>query len=217
MVNKIQKGLDNNEFELYYQPQIELNTGKIIGVESLVRWNHAGEGFIPPSEFIPIAEITGQIYELELQIIRSALIQKQQWEKQGVIDIELSINLSSESLISNINFTKIEDILSEFDLDYSKIIIEITETAVISNVEAAIEKLKILRSKGLKIALDDFGTGYSSITYLKTLPIDIIKLDGSYINSKHSKEKDMSIVKFLVLLSHDLNIRVIAEGIETIE
>lgn len=217
MAHKLQRGMDNNEFELYYQPQIELCTGKIIGFEALVRWNHAGEGFISPSEFIPAAEITGQIYEIEHRIIRNALIQKKEWEKQGLTDIELSINLSSKSLISNTNFKLIKDILSEFDLDYSKVVIEITETAVISNIETAIEKLNVLRNKGLKIALDDFGTGYSSITYLKKLPIDIIKLDGSYINSKFNKEKDRSIVKFIVLLAKDLNFKVVAEGIETIE
>lgn len=217
MANKLQKGLDNSEFELYYQPQIELCSGKIIGFEALVRWNHDGEGFISPSEFIPAAEITGQIYELERRIIGNALLQKKEWEEQGLMNFELSINLSSKSIISNIHFKQIEDMLSEYELDYSNIVIEITETAIISNIEIAVEKLNILRSKGLKIALDDFGTGFSSITYLKKLPIDIIKLDESYINSKHSEEKDMSIVKFIVLLAHDLGYKVIAEGIETIE
>lgn len=108
-------------------------------------------------------------------------------------------------------------ILSDYNLDYTNIVIEITETAVISDIETAIERLNILKNKGVKIALDDFGTGYSSITYLKKLPIDIVKLDKSYINSKYNDVKDFSIVKFIVLLAHDLGFRVIAEGIETYE
>lgn len=217
MSNKLQKGLEKKEFELYYQPQAELSTGKIIGLEALVRWNNAEEGFISPDEFIPIAEITGQIYDLDRRIIENVLVQKKKWEDQGLNNIEISINLSSKSLISSSSFSRIETILSDYNLDYTNIVIEITETAAISNIEIVIERLNTLRNKGVKIALDDFGTGYSSITYLKMLPIDIVKLDKSYINSKNNDIKDLSIVKFIVLLAHDLGFRVIAEGIETLE
>ncbi len=181
-------------------------------MEALVRWNHPEEGFISPAEFIPVAEITGQIYDLERRIVEKALTQKKIWEKEGLDDIELSINLSSKSIISNLNFRSIELLFSDFDIDYQKIVIEITETAAISDLDAVIERLNTLKSKGIKIALDDFGTGYSSITYLKKLPIDIVKLDESYIG-----EKDSSIVKFVVSLAHDLGFRVVAEGIETSE
>lgn len=212
MANNIQRGMENKEFELYYQPQIHLKTGKIMGVEALLRWNYSGEGFISPDEFIPVAEKTGQIYELERRIIENALIQKKNWEEKGLIDLELSLNLSSKSLISNSSFKKIEVILSKYNIDYSKLVIEITETAAITNVDIAIERIKLLKSMGLKIALDDFGTGYSSITYLKKLPIDIVKLDRSYTKDNG---KDSSIAKFIVSLAHELNLSVIAEGIET--
>nr|WP_300090263.1 EAL domain-containing protein [Sedimentibacter sp.] len=215
MSNKLQKALDNKEFELYYQPQVELSTGRIVSLEALVRWKHPTEGFIPPSEFIPVAEETGQIYVLEQRIFRNALIQKQKWEQEGYSDIIMSLNLSSKTLISSMNFRFIESILSEFDVDYSKLVVEITETAAISNVELAIERLNRLKSMGLKIALDDFGTGYSSITYLKQLPIDIIKLDKSYVRSVSNGNRDISIVKFILSLAGDLNLTVIAEGIET--
>lgn len=215
MANMLQKGLDNSEFELFYQPQIELCSGEIIGIEALVRWHHHKKEYISPAEFIPVAEITGQIYELERRILRNVLIQKKKWEEQGIKNIEISINLSSKSLISYPNFKLLEEIFSEFNLDYSNIVIEITETAAISNIEIAIERLNILKSKGLKIALDDFGTGYSSITYLMMLPIDIIKLDKSYINSQYSGTNDISIVRFIVSLAHNLGLRVVAEGIET--
>lgn len=215
MSNKLQKALDNKEFELYYQPQIELSSGRIVSLEALVRWNHPTEGFIPPSDFIPVAEETGQIYGLEQRIFRNALIQKQKWEQEGYRDITLSLNLSSKTLISNMNFRFIESILSEFDVDYTKFVVEITETAAISNVELAIERLNRLKSRGLKIALDDFGTGYSSITYLKQLPIDIIKLDKSYVKSVTDGKRDGSIIKFILSLARDLNLTVVAEGIET--
>jgi len=215
MSNKLQKALDNKEFELYYQPQIELSSGRIVSLEALVRWNHPTEGFIPPSDFIPVAEETGQIYVLEQRIFRNALIQKQKWEQEGYSDIIMSLNLSSKTLISSKNFKFIESILSEFDVDYTRLVVEITETAAISNVDLAIERLNILKNMGLKIALDDFGTGYSSITYLKQLPIDIIKLDKSYVRSVSSGNRDISIVKFILSLAGDLNLTVVAEGIET--
>ncbi len=217
MANKLRKGLDNKEFEIYYQPQIELSTGRIMGMEALVRWTHIEEGLVPPSEFIPVAEITGQIYELERRIIKEVLHQKKQWEEQGLDHIELSINLSSKSLISNSNFKIIENIISEYELNYSNVVFEITETAAITNIDLAIKRLNILKAKGLKIALDDFGTGYSSITYLKMLPIDIVKLDKSYIDSRYDGGKDISIVKFIVSLANELGFKVIAEGIETHE
>lgn len=215
MSNKLQKALDNKEFELYYQPQIELSSGRIVSLEALVRWNHPTEGFIPPSDFIPVAEETGQIYVLEQRIFRNALIQKQRWEQEGYRDITLSLNLSSKTLISSMNFRFIESILSEFDVDYTKFVVEITETAAISNIELAIERLNRLKSRGLKIALDDFGTGYSSITYLKQLPIDIIKLDKSYVKSVAAGRQDGSIIRFILSLAGDLNLTVVAEGIET--
>lgn len=217
MANDIKRGLDNQEFELHYQPQVELGTGKITGIEALLRWKHLGRDFFSPSEFIPVAEITGQIYELERRIIENTLKQKRKWEEEGLDNIELSINLSCKSLISNTAFMQIQEIFSRYDVNYSEIVIEITETSAISNIDIAIERLHVLKGRGLKIALDDFGTGYSSITYLKKLPIDIIKLDKSYTNLNYREEADSSIAKFVLLLACDLGFRVIAEGIETVE
>lgn len=215
MVNKIKSGIDNEEFILFYQPQFELNTGEILGAEVLVRWLHPTEGIISPAEFIPLAEETSQIYSIEQWIVKNALQQKEQWEQKGFSNIELSINLSSKTLTSDSNFREIEMLLDTFNIDYSKIVIEITETAIISNIDLVVERLNRLKERGIKIALDDFGTGYSSLTYLKDFPIDIIKLDRSFISLIPQDDIDTVIVKSILSLARDLNYGVVAEGIET--
>ncbi|AOY75357.1 EAL domain-containing protein [Clostridium formicaceticum] len=217
MANKLQSAIENEEFMLFYQPQFKLNTGEIVGLEALIRWNHHEEGFISPVEFIPVAEDTGQIYSIERWIVKTALAQKKQWEKEGLGHVELSINLSGKTLTSDVNFQELEILLSTFDVDYSKITIEITETAIISNVDLVIRRLNRLKAKGLKIALDDFGTGYSSLTYLKKFPINIIKLDRSFIQLIPKNSIDTVIIKHILSLAHDLRYEVIAEGIETRE
>jgi EAL domain-containing protein (putative c-di-GMP-specific phosphodiesterase class I) len=217
IADKIRYGLLNNEFELYYQPQFHLRNGQIKGLEVLIRWTNSEIGSISPAIFIPIAEEIGQIFDIEKWIFKNALIQKEIFEKKGYNDISLSINLSSKTLMSNIHFGELEDILDEYNIDYEKITIEITETSVISDIYLAIEKLKRLKRYGLKVALDDFGTGYSSLTHLKKLPIDIIKLDKSFIKSIDVNNTDSYIIKAILGLALDLNYEVVAEGIETKE
>lgn len=217
MANKIQMGLDNKEFSLYYQPQYSLKTNRITSAEALIRWNHKKREAISPAEFIPVAEQTGQIYEIEQWIFKTALQQKKDWEVAGFNNLGISINLSAKTLISDVYFHKIEKLITFYEVDYSNVTIEITETAILSNIKLVIERLNGLKRKGLKIALDDFGTGYSSLAYLKELPIDTIKLDQSYVNAVPYNQIDAHIVKAIISLSHDLNYDVIAEGIETIE
>lgn len=217
MINDLQMGLEREEFMLFYQPEYNLHTKEVIGVEALVRWPHPTYGFISPEVFIPIAEKSKQIYELERWILNKALQQKQQWETEGLEHIELSINLSSKTLESEVNFQKIENIISSYQVNYSKITIEITETVIIAQVDKAIERLKRLRSYGIKIALDDFGTGYSSLTHIMMLPIDIIKIDRSFIRSLPEGTEQSAITQNILALAHDLNYRVVAEGIETEE
>ena len=217
MTNYLQQGMDQQQFHLVYQPQYKLHSKELIGMEALLRWEHPSEGFISPAEFIPIAERTGQIYRLERWIIRKALEQRIIWEQLGFSDIQLSINLSTKTLTSAINFAEWEQILSEYDVDYSKIIIEITETADILDVEHVIERLNILKQRKIRIALDDFGTGYSSLNYLKKFPIDIIKLDRSFINAITEGGVDALLIKNILELASDLQFEVIAEGIETNE
>jgi diguanylate cyclase (GGDEF)-like protein len=217
MVNKLQAGIERDEFTLYYQPEYNLNTNEIIGVEALVRWPQPENGFISPEVFIPVAEKSKQIYELERWIINKALQQKEQWENDGLDHIELSINLSSKTLESESNFRKIEKIIASYQVNYSKITFEVTETVIITHVDLAIERLNRLRSYGIKIALDDFGTGYSSLSHIMKLPIDIIKIDKSFIKSIPEGNEETVITQNILSLAHDLNYRVVAEGIETQE
>ncbi|MBH1940010.1 bifunctional diguanylate cyclase/phosphodiesterase [Mobilitalea sibirica] len=217
MVNKLQVGIEKEEFTLFYQPEFNLHTNEIIGVEALVRWPHPENGFISPNTFIPIAEKSKQIYALEQWIVNNALKQKLKWEEDGLEHIELSINLSSKTLESESNFQKIEQIIASYKVDYTKIIFEITETVIISHVDTAIERLNRLREYGIRIALDDFGTGFSSLTHIMKLPIDIIKIDRSFIKSIPKGNEETVITKNILSLAQDLNYRVVAEGIETQE
>ncbi len=217
MINNLQYGMEDEQFLLYYQPQLDLKSGNIIGLEALVRWIHPTEGFISPGEFIPIAEDSGQIYKLERWIIAKALQQKKILEQQGFTDIVMSINLSGKTLTSSINFNELEQIIARAEVDFSQVVIEITETANISDVDIVIHHLNRLKTLGIRVALDDFGTGYSSLNYLKKFPINIIKLDKSFIDAIIENKVDTLLIKNILTLAHDLEFEVIAEGIETRE
>jgi diguanylate cyclase (GGDEF)-like protein len=219
MANELEKAITNKSFELYYQPQLKLSSNKLVGIEALIRWNHEERGFISPGIFIKLAEETGQIYVLEQWVFNEALKQKEIYEKEKGVNenLEISINLSSKSLMSESAFDKIEGIFNSYDINYSEIIVEITETAVIDKIDIAIQRLKRLRKLGVKIALDDFGTGYSSLTYLKRLPIDIVKFDRSFISVIEQSDKDQKIIKSMLNLVDSLGYKVFAEGIETKE
>lgn len=217
MINHLQYGIEEDQFVLYYQPQFNLHTGEITGLEALVRWLHPELGFIPPSVFIPLAEDSGQIYKLERLIFHKALKQKQKLEEMGYNQVLMSINLSGKSLTSSINFEELERIIVHYSINFEQVVIEITETANISDVEIVIHHLHRLKKLGMKIALDDFGTGYSSLNYLKMFPINIIKLDKSFIDSINENGIDTLLIKNILALAHDLEFEVIAEGIETKE
>jgi diguanylate cyclase (GGDEF)-like protein len=215
MVNQLKHAIENQEFVLMYQPQFNLVTGEITGVEALIRWLHPEQGFISPAEFIPLAEETGQIYEIERWVFNEAIRQMKLWDSLEYPPIEMSVNLSSKSLTSDFNFFEIEEILNHHDFNRNRLVVEITETAIISDVKCAIKRLQRLRESGIRIALDDFGTGYSSLTYLKELPIDLVKLDCNFIKFIENEGIDCVIVKSIMQLSHDLSYQVVAEGVET--
>lgn len=214
--NQLDFAIEKSELILYFQPQYLIKNNEIKGMEALLRWK-SPQGFIPPDIFIPIAEESGQIYNIEKWVFKNSLEQKVEFENKGLGYLSLSINLSIKTLMSHENFEDLLSLLKNYNIDYTHLTFEITETDVISDLNLAISKLNRLRELGIKIALDDFGTGYSSLNHLKQLPIDIIKLDKSFTKSIEKNISDTYIIKSILLLALDLGYDVVAEGVETEE
>ncbi len=214
MAKKLQNAIDSSQFELFFQPVFDLTTQEIHSFEALLRWNEATRGYISPAEFIPFAEETGQIFAIERWVFEAALSQIKRWNEAGYRQFKVSINLSSKSLISEVSFKTIEKQLKSYKGDLSRIVIEITETALISDLNQVIARVHALKSLGVQIALDDFGTGYSSLTHLKALPVDYVKLDRSFISQIENKGKDELIIRSVIELVNSLHYQLVAEGIE---
>jgi diguanylate cyclase (GGDEF)-like protein len=217
LVNELHKAIENREFYLVYQPIINLVSGKIIGVEALIRWRHPEKGVISPLDFIPIAEETGLIHSIGTWVLKTALLQKRDWEDKGLSNIKMSVNVSGKSLIQEGFVNEVRNIISDLRLNSSEVQIEITESVLIEKMKQSQKVLEDLSEMGIQIALDDFGTGYSSLTYLKNLPIDVVKLDGNFVKGIITQEEDSVIVESVIKLTHDLNLTLVAEGIETEE
>ncbi|MGM9973548.1 MAG: EAL domain-containing protein [Clostridiaceae bacterium] len=211
------KGMEQDEFIVYYQPQISVDDETCIGAEALVRWNHKEKGFIPPNEFIPTAEESGLIIKLGEIIIEKAVKQLRYWSDNFMNVVPISINLSPLQFQQQNFIQFIDQILRKYNISPSMISFEITETTALKDINQTIETIRILNKMGIKVALDDFGTGYSSLTYLKQLPISHLKIDKSFIKDIHVDLREASIVLNIITLAHDLSIKVIAEGVENIE
>ncbi|MBM7573224.1 EAL domain-containing protein [Aquibacillus albus] len=206
-----------NQLEIFYQPQVESNSGRIIGMEALVRWNHPTLGIISPSEFIPLAEATDIIFAVNEWVLEEACKQQKEWMEQG-LHLKLSVNISPQQFYHQSDLTKkVKDIVNTYKIDPTKLVIEITELIAIHNMDIAMEKLLELKSLGIQIALDDFGTGYSSLSYLTRLPIDEIKIAKEFIDTLDEGTENQAILHSLVKLANDLNLRVVIEGVETEE
>ncbi|MBM6616290.1 PAS domain S-box protein [Bacillus suaedaesalsae] len=212
----LRKAIEAKEFILYYQPKLDLTTGKISGVEALVRWNHPTKGFIPPLDFIPLAEETGLIIPLGEWILREACEQNVKWQKQGLPPFVMSVNLSVRQLYQPNLIETIRQVLEETGLSPECLEVEITESMLLDKVHG-IKVLKELESLGIQISLDDFGTGYSSLHYLKEVPIHKLKVDQSFVRNSTSDSNDRAIVKTIIGMAHQLKLTVIAEGVETRE
>ncbi|MDJ0719925.1 MAG: EAL domain-containing protein [Prochloraceae cyanobacterium] len=208
---------DRSEFVVHYQPIVSLNSGKISGFEALVRWKHPKKGFLSPTEFIPIAEETGLIVPIGLEALREACNQLKTWQNQKITSIPLtiSVNLSVKQFSQPNLIEEIDKILEETELEGSSLKLEITESAIINNDMLATEILQKLKSRKIQLLIDDFGTGYSSLSYLHRFPVDTIKIDRSFVSRITENGENVEIVKAIIKLAQDLNIGVIAEGIET--
>ncbi|MCR3954854.1 MAG: EAL domain-containing protein [Gudongella sp.] len=214
--NDLREALTDGQFQLNYQPQVELSSGNIVGVEALIRWDHPIRGRVSPMEFIPFSEKTGQIDKIEEWVIDTACKQSKSWYLKGVRDLSLSINISGEMLGRVEWIEKIQSYISECR-SFGKIVFEITETAVITDLEVSLRSLRQIHDMGIRLALDDFGTGYSSLTYLQKLPVDTIKLDKDFIWEIGIDEGKEFIIKAVIDLAHNLGMSVVAEGVENEE
>jgi diguanylate cyclase (GGDEF)-like protein/PAS domain S-box-containing protein len=213
--NKLRKALDNTEFVLHYQPQLDTKTKKIIGVEALVRWMHPDKGMMLPMTFIPVAEETGLIIPIGEWILRTACKQNKAWQQAGLPPIRVTVNISSVQF-SHRSFVKMVDkVLKESGLDPQYLELELTETILVQTTDTAVTTMKALKSLGIRLSIDDFGTGYCSLNYLKSFPIDTLKIDQSFVSDLGINQEDKAIIHAIIALGHTLNLFVIAEGVET--
>ncbi|WP_438433350.1 putative bifunctional diguanylate cyclase/phosphodiesterase [Gorillibacterium sp. sgz500922] len=217
METMLRHALEREEFLLLYQPRLDPRTGELVCVEALVRWIHPEFGLLPPSEFIPLAEDTGLIVPLGEQVLRLACKQRSRWVAQGFPEFNVSVNLSARQFRQTDLPETIAKVLKEFGLGPEWLELEITETAAMQDVHFAALMMRVLKEMDLRIAIDDFGTGYSSLNYLKRFPIDVIKIDRSFIKGIEQEPDDAAIVHAIIAMAQTMKLQVTAEGVETPE
>jgi diguanylate cyclase (GGDEF)-like protein len=215
--NSMRRALGREEFEVYYQPRVDVSTGRIVGAEALVRWRHKEFGLISPAEFIPLAEDTGLIVPIGAWVLRAACARAKSWRDAGHGEVPVAVNLSARQFREPNLPATIAQILSETGLGPQDLELELTESSIIQNAEAAVRYLGELRETGIRVAVDDFGTGYSSLGYLKRLPIDMLKIDQSFVRDVTTDADDAALVMAIITLAHNLRLKVVAEGVETEE
>jgi EAL domain-containing protein (putative c-di-GMP-specific phosphodiesterase class I) len=211
----LRSALVGEQFYLLYQPIYNLEDLSIVGVEALLRWKHPTEGIIQPDEFIPILEQTGQIREVGAWVLEHACKQMATWHARGDT-LDISVNVSGRQLDSDHIVEHIQDALRTSGLAVTSLVIEVTETALMIDVDQSVERLHAIKNLGVRIAIDDFGTGYSSLGYLRQFPIDCIKIDKSFTNAMTASAESQALVKTFIQLGKDLGLKTLAEGVETI-
>jgi diguanylate cyclase (GGDEF)-like protein/PAS domain S-box-containing protein len=215
--NKLRKAIESGELLLYYQPQVDMRNRKIFGVEALVRWNHPDKGLLSPKTFIPLAEDTGLIVPIGEWVLRTACAQNKAWHTAGFERMQVTVNISSSQFRQKNFLETVTKALSDTGMDPSCLELELTESIFMETTETAINTLKTLKAAGARISIDDFGTGYSSLSYLKRFPIDTLKIDRAFVKDITTDPDDRAIVKAIIAMSHSLNLRVVAEGVETVQ
>lgn len=213
----LREAIKREEFAVHYQPQFDIKQGKITGVEALIRWNHPKNGFLAPSEFIPIAEATGLIVPIGEWVLYMACLQHKEWTEKGYKDIRMSVNISARQFEQKNFIENLKEILEDTEMNPCFLEVEITESIALMDVEYTITILKQLQDMGIKVSLDDFGTGYSSLNYLKRLPIDTIKIDKSFLENIAIEKNDTILTKTVIELARNLKLYTIAEGVETVD
>jgi PAS domain S-box/diguanylate cyclase (GGDEF) domain len=213
--NSLRRALERDELEIDYQPQVDIETGRVSGMEALLRWRHPEKGLIMPSDFIPVAEETGLIVPIGEWVLRHACAQNVAWQKSGFAPMRMAVNISARQLRLRTLAETVAEILDETGLDADWLELELTETMMMRSTEDIIGILRQLKSIGVFLSIDDFGTGYSSLSYLKRFPVDTIKIDRSFIQGVDSDFDNAAISKAIIALAHSLRLKVIAEGVET--
>jgi len=212
---ELRKAVVEDEFVVYFQSQIDAKKNRLVGMEALVRWNHPTMGLLLPDKFIPIAEVTGLIVDIDRIVIKKALLQFKEWNNSGLNPGKLAVNLAIKQIESDDFIEFIENLLNKEHYNYKDIEFEVTESQIMNNPEKSIKTLQKLSDKGISLAIDDFGTGYSSLAYLKRLPIKKLKIDKSFVDNLPDDPEDIAISKTVINLCKSLGLKVIAEGVET--
>jgi diguanylate cyclase (GGDEF)-like protein len=213
----LRRALVQGEFELHYQPKVDIGTGRIDSAEALIRWRHPKRGLTAPSGFIPIAEETGLIVPIGEWVLREACRQAHAWHTRGLRPLRIAVNLSAQQFKQKSLITTVRNALTAAGLEPGYLELELTESAVMHDAESSIQVLRQLSTLGVRISVDDFGTGYSSLSYLRRLPLDKLKIDRSFIREVAASRDDAEIVRAIISLAHSLHLKVIAEGVETAE
>ena len=213
----LRNALERNEFVLHYQPQVDLKSGQIVGMEALIRWNHPELGMVPPGRFVGVAEETGLIVQIGAWVMRTACAQNKAWQDAGLPRLRVAVNLSARQFGAPDLLESLESALRDTGLDPACLEIELTESLFMSDVTPAVELLHRMKALGVNLSIDDFGTGYSSFSYLSRFPIDVLKIDRSFVADITHDANDAAIVTSIIALAHNLKLAVIAEGVETAE
>jgi len=217
--NDLRAALESNKLQLFYQPKYNMMTGKITSAEALIRWQHAERGFISPGQFIPLAEETGDILAIGDWVTEHAIKQLAEWREKGMVDDKfgLAINVSPQQMVIGTFASQLLEYCLQYKVLPRQVQVEITESAIMQNLKIVQRELETLTQAGVTVAMDDFGTGYSSLSYLRNLPISVIKIDGSFVMNLVNNASDQQLVGTIVLMAHNFNCSIVAEGIETAE
>jgi EAL domain-containing protein (putative c-di-GMP-specific phosphodiesterase class I) len=218
MQNRLRRALDRQEFVAFFQPQVDVITGEITGCEALARWISQDEGLIPPGKFIPVAEEYGLIDAICVQVLADACRWSAEWRKRGLPSPTVAVNISGRQFHNSRQLIQIvEDSLNSFDIAPENLELELTESSAMNDPENAINVVNLFRQRGVSCSIDDFGTGYSSLSVLKRFPIRKLKIDRSFVMDVTTDSNDAAIVQAIIAMAHALNLKVVAEGVETME
>ena len=215
--NEIRRAIEDRQFEIYYQPKVDIDSWTIVGAEALLRWPHPERGNISPAEFVPIAEETGMITVIQQWVLREACKELRSWLSMRPQPLTVSVNISSHHFHGGTLVDDVRAAVSEARVDPRALELEITESVLLLDINSTVKSLRILKEAGVALSIDDFGTGYSSLSYLNRLPIDTLKIDRSFVENLHRKKDDAAICAAIMAMANQLGLKVVAEGVEVEE